>query len=302
VTASPANRAAATCLWCGRPFDGRAGRLRERTRCGTCGAATTDPPTPEELANAYGEWYRPHAQRRFYFAADAVFGRTRRMVAARIDQITPNGPVLDVGAGDGTLIDALRRRGRDATGLERNPARSDLRDEPLSEVKGEWSAVVFWHSLEHLPDPRDAIRQAARLLAPGGVVVIAIPNNGSLQARAFGDQWLHLDLPRHLVHLSTGNLRDVLRDEDLRVERVSFVRGGQIVIGWLQGLVGLLPSHPDLYQALRRERARGVHQPVGTRVLAIAAGVVLAPVAALASLVEVAARRAGTVYIEARLG
>jgi hypothetical protein len=44
-----------------------------------------------------------------------------------------------------------------------------------------------------------------------------------------------------------------------------------------------------------------VRQPAGQRVLAIAAGVLLAPVAAVAAAVEIALRRAGTVYIEARL-
>ena len=166
--------------------------------------------------------------------------------------------MLDVGAGDGTLIDALRARGREATGIERKPTRADLSDEPLAEVKGEWAAVVFWHSLEHLPDPGEAIRQAARLLLPGGVVVIAVPNTDSLQARLFGDRWLHLDMPRHLVHLSTRSLLSGLPNGGFRVEHTSFVRGGQILIGWLQGLVGLLPGQPDLYQALRREaRARG---------------------------------------------
>jgi SAM-dependent methyltransferase len=263
---------------------------------------TTDPPpTDEELAEAYGDWYRPHQERRFYFAADTILSRTRGLLAARIDEITPDGPMLDVGAGDGTLIDVLRARGRDATGLERNPAREDLRDEPLAEVKGEWAAVIFWHSLEHLPDPGEAIRQAARLLAPGGVVVVAIPNNESVQAQLFGDRWLHLDMPRHLVHLSTSSLRRGLRDNGFRIERVSYVRAGQIMIGWLQGLVGLLPGRPDLYQALRRERARGVHQSASTRWTAIAAGVLLAPVAALASGAEILLRRSGTVYVEARL-
>jgi len=83
---------------------------------------------------------------------------------------------------------------------------------------------------------------------------------------------------------------------------VSFVRGGQIMVGWLQGLVGLLPGQPDLYQALRREGARGVDQPASTRLLAVTAGVVLAPVAALASGAEIALGRAGTVYMEARIG
>jgi SAM-dependent methyltransferase len=270
--------------------------------CTGCGAATTDPPpSAEELAEAYGDWYRPHAERRFYFAADAILNRTRGLLAARIDEIAPAGPVLDVGAGDGTLIDSLRSRGREATGLERNPARTDLRDEPLAEVKGEWAAVIFWHSLEHLPDPGEAIRQAARLLLPGGVLVVAVPNTDSLQARAFGDRWLHLDMPRHLVHLSTRSLRSGLQQGGFRVERISSLRAGQILIGWLQGLVGLLPGHPDLYQALRRERARGVHQSTPKRIGAILAGVVLVPVAGLAAATEIALHRAGTVYIEARL-
>ena len=294
--------AAEACIWCGTTFDARAPHLAHRRRCSSCGAATTDPPpTADELAEAYGDWYRPHAERRFYFAADAILGRTRGIQAARIDEIAPAGPVLDVGAGDGTLIDALRDRGREATGIERNPARADLRDEPLTEVKGSWAAVVFWHSLEHLPDPRGAIREAGRLLVPGGIVVVAVPNNDSLQARLFGDRWLHLDMPRHLVHLTARNLLEGLEREGFAVEHTSYLRAGQILIGWLQGLVGLLPGSPDLYHALRRERARGVRQPAGQRVLAIAAGVLLAPVAAVAAAVEIALRRAGTVYIEARL-
>ena len=253
---------ATACIWCGSPFDGASTHLHLRTQCAECGAATTNPPpTADDLAAAYGDWYRPHAKRRFYFGADAILGRTRGLQAARIDEITPPGPVLDVGAGDGTLVDALRASGREATGLERKPTREDLSDEPLEEVKGEWAAVVFWHSLEHLPDPGDAIRQAARLLLPGGVVVVAVPNNDSLQAQVFGDRWLHLDIPRHIAHLSSRSLLRGLRDNGFTVERVSHVRSGQIMIGWLQGLVGLLPGQPDLYQALRRDGARGVDQP-----------------------------------------
>jgi SAM-dependent methyltransferase len=160
---------------------------------------------------------------------------------------------------------------------------------------------VFWHSLEHLPNPGEAIRHAARLLAPGGTLIIAVPNNDSLQARAFGDRWLHLDLPRHLAHLSTRSLRYGLRQNGFEIERISHTRGGQIVIGWLQGLVGLLPGRPDLYQALRREGARGLDQPTRTRLTAIAAGILLAPVAALTTSTEILTRQAGTVYIEATL-
>jgi SAM-dependent methyltransferase len=226
------------------------------------------------------------------------------LLATRIDEIAPPGPVLDVGAGEGTLLDALQARGREATGLERDSGRPDFRDEPIEDIEGDgqWAAVVLWHALEHLPRPGIAIREAARLLRPGGVIAIAIPNNASLQARAFGDEWLHLDLPRHLVHLSTRSLTDGLTAAGFRVERVSYARAGQIVVGWLDGLVGLLPGGLDLYASLRRPEARS--EGVGTlaRAAAIAAGVVLLPVAAACALVELCVRRGGTVYVEARLG
>ena len=112
--------------------------------------------------------------------------------------------MLDVGAGDGSLLDALRSRGREAVGLERDGHRSDMRDEPIEAVEGDggWAAIVFWHSLEHLPDPRAADPRRRRGCSRrGACVCIAVPNADSLQARAFGDRWLHLDLPRHLVHL-----------------------------------------------------------------------------------------------------
>jgi SAM-dependent methyltransferase len=295
--------APAACAWCGAALGPDAEHLAGRTRCAACGAATTDPwPTAQELARAYGSWYRPASGRRFTGFGDALLRRTRGALARRLDAIAPPGPVLDVGAGDGALLDALARRGREAVGLERDVRRPDVRDEPLEDVDGEWAAVVFWHALEHLTEPGDAVRHAARLVAPGGVVVVAVPNGDSLQARAFGDRWLHLDLPRHLVHLSARSLVAGLQRHGLRVERRSGLRGGQIVIGWLDGLVGALPGGLRLYQSLRRPGAQDRPLPAPRRAAAVGAGVLLLPVAVAGALVEVALRRPGTIYVEARRG
>ena len=292
----------ASCAWCGAPLDHRAVRLHGRTRCPRCGAATTDPwPSEAELDRAYGSWYRPDSGR-FASIGDPLLRRTRAVLAGRLDRIAPPGPVLDVGAGEGVLIDALRRRGRVAVGLERGSEREDLRDESLDQIEGEWAAVIFWHSLEHLPNPGDAIQEAARLLGPQGVTVIAVPDNDSLQARAFGDRWLHLDPPLHLVHLSERSLRSRLAECGFEIERVSHVRGGQIVIGWLDGLVGALPGHPSLYQALRRPEARNRGVSARRRTATLAAGVLMLPMALAGAALEVGLRRAGTVYVEARLG
>ena len=292
------------CVWCERRLGPDAVALGGRLECRACGASTTAPwPSDAELEDAYGDWYRPaEGGRRFAFAGDAVLGRTRGLLAARLDEVAPPGPILDVGAGDGTLVDALARRGRSVVGLERSSARADFRDEPIEAVEGDgtWAAVVFWHSLEHLPRPGAAIREAARLLVAGGVVIIAIPNSGSLQARTFGDDWLHLDLPRHLVHLTDETLADGLENVGINVTRTSYARGGQIVVGWLDGLVGRLPGGLDLYQSVRLPAAQSAKLNRSRRVLSLLAGVALLPVAALAAAAEVALRRGGTVYVEGR--
>jgi SAM-dependent methyltransferase len=295
---------AEACAWCGAALD-PADRMPPRlVRCRSCGALTTDPPpTPAELDAAYGDWYRPPAgERRFSLFWDAVLTRSRSLLARRVDEIAPPGPVLDVGAGDGSLLDALRARGREAVGLERSDHREDMLDKAIEEMQGEgeWAAVIFWHSLEHLPHPASAVRAAAGLLADGGILFVALPNAASLQARVFGPRWLHLDLPRHIAHLTSGALIEEVRKAGFAIEDVSYVRGGQIVIGWLDGLVGLFPGHLRLYHSLRRPAASPVPIPLGKRIAAITLGVLLSPVAALMSVIEISLRRGGTVYVEGR--
>jgi SAM-dependent methyltransferase len=287
------------CVWCGRPFDARARRLRGRRLCPGCGAATTDPwPDAAALERAYAGWYRP-ASGRFAGPGDRLLRCTRGLLARRLARIAPPGTVLDVGAGEGVLLDALRARGRNAIGLERVSTRADVHALDLDELDERFGAIVFWHSLEHLPAPSRALRRAAELLLPGGVMVIAVPNAGSLQAKVFGDDWLALDLPRHLVHLPADALLGRLTELGLQVERVSHVRGGQVVIGWLHGMVAKLPHAPDLYDALRRPAARQEAMDTRGRTLALAAAVVMTPAAIALAGLEAALRRGGSVYVEA---
>jgi SAM-dependent methyltransferase len=262
--------------------------------------ATTSPwPSDEQLSAAYADWYRPESGR-FSGLGDKVIRRTRSALADRLHRILPPGPVLDVGAGDGTLVGAFVRRGREAVGLEPYASGPHIRNAEIEEVDGNWSAIIFWHSLEHLRQPARALGHAATLLSPGGRLVIAVPNATSLQARVFGDRWLALDLPRHLVHLSPPALLSKVEALGLRVERVSYMRGGQVVFGWVHGFVGKLPGHPDLYDAIRRSEARQATHSRVLRLYALTAAVAALPFALAATAVEVAARSGGTIYIEAR--
>jgi len=288
------------CAWCGHLFDSIDDYLTGRVRCARCGVATTSPwPSDEQLSAAYADWYRPQSGR-FSGLGDKVLRRTRSSLANRLHRTLPPGPVLDVGAGDGTLVEAFVRRGREAVGLEPHASGPHIRNTEVEEVEGNWSAVIFWHSLEHLRQPARALSHAATLLAPGGTLVVAVPNATSLQARAFGDRWLALDLPRHLVHLCPPALLSKIEALGLRVERVSYLRGGQVVFGWVHGFVGRLPGHPDLYDAIRRSEARQAAHSPALRLYALGAAVIALPFALVATAVEVTARSGGTIYIQAR--
>ena len=297
--APPASR----CAWCEHQFDDADDRLVGRTRCARCGVATTSPwPSDAQLGEAYADWYRP-ANGRFSGLGDKLLRRSRSALANRLHRVLPRGPVLDVGAGDGTLVRAFVRHGREAVGVDPYASANHphVRDVELEDMDGSWSAVIFWHSLEHLREPVRALRHAATLATPGAVLVVAVPNAASLQARTFGDRWLHLDVPRHLVHISPPALVSAIEAAGFRVMRVSYLRGGQVVFGWLHGLVGkFFPGHPDLYDAIRRSEARQAAQSPLFRLYTLAAAVITLPAALVATGFEVAARAGGTIYVEAR--
>lgn len=288
------------CAWCDHRFDAFDKRCAGRVWCAQCGVATTSPwPSERQLDEAYGDWYRPAAGR-FAGLGDAVLRRTRASLANRLHRTLPPGPVLDVGAGDGTLVEAFVRRGREAVGLEPHASGPHLRDAGIEEMTGGWAAVIFWHSLEHLRQPARALSQAASLLVPGGLLVVAVPNAASLQARAFGDRWFALDLPRHLVHLSPAPLLSKIEGLGLRVERVSYLRGGQVVFGWVHGLAGQLPGQPDLYETIRRGEARRMAQTPARRGYTLAAAAAAVPLALVATGAEAVTRSGGTIYVQAR--
>ena len=84
--------------------------------------------------------------------------------------------------------------------------------------------VTMWHSLEHVHRPLAILREAYRLLVPGGKIVVATPNLESLPFYWFGSSWFGLDLPRHLTHFTPKALREMLETAGFRVESVRMLR------------------------------------------------------------------------------
>ncbi len=71
-------------------------------------------------------------------------------------------------------------------------------------------------------------------MAPGGRLVIGVPNFDSLARKILGASWDGLDLPRHLTHCTPASLRMVLKRAGFRVDRVGTV-----------ALFGILPGSVD---------------------------------------------------------
>ncbi len=193
--------------------------------CRACEFGLTTPQlSGEELgryyADAYYEDFYQHADGRGGNPLHRLRELLRRRGAARwqsrspfrLDGLAP-GKVLEVGCGGGELLAHFAGQGWEAYGIDPSAAavaaaarqgatvhQGTLRDQPWP--RGNFQLVVFQHSLEHIPDPVGAVREACEMLDPGGRLIVDVPNWMSWQRRFFGNRWCMLDMPRHLQHFS----------------------------------------------------------------------------------------------------
>jgi hypothetical protein len=133
---------------------------------------------------------------------------------------------------------------------------------------GPYHIITFWHSLEHMPDPGKALRMARDLLSPGGILVVAAPHMASLQSRMARQDWLHLDLPRHIVHFNMDDMAQYLESQGYTLLRHNHFSQEYNVIDTLchlYGVVGFDPLYPfHMIQNTRDETAKTWGQALGS--------------------------------------
>ncbi len=199
------------------------------------------------------------------------------------------------------LSEAAAHHARDLLGL--SVFVGDFLAVPLA--PGTFDVVQLWHVLEHCADPVAALRQAHALLRPGGLLVLAVPNFESLQARLAGRHWFHLDIPRHTVHFRAGALLALLAREEFAIDTVAHFSLEQNPYGWIQSLQNLAGFRANLlYELLKRDGARSVRSPWRDHpVQSAAVGLLAVPlglVAGALTLLETALQRGGTFEVYAR--
>jgi SAM-dependent methyltransferase len=217
--------------------------------CGGCGAGATMPrPSADDLARCYEATYG-------YSTHDLIETEKRRRAAALLDWSgVATGRILDVGCMFGFLLDEAVRRGLAATGIELSAAAAAAaaarghdvftgtiegfaRDRPAAtgETGPRFAAIFAQHVLEHVPDPRGFLELARGMLAPGGKLVLCVPNFEARLRRLAPSGWGWYQVPVHLHHFSSRALRRLLGDAGLEVvtERT---RGGDTLFLMLSAL------------------------------------------------------------------
>ena len=140
-----------------------------------------------------------------------------------------SGSLLDVGSGTGHFASVMKKSGWAVKGVEiSEKARNfsaeafDLEvisPEHLSALEANsFDCVTMWHVLEHFHDPFRYISDIIRLLKPGGVCLVALPNSGSFDAKYYRQTWAAYDVPRHLWHFDPVTFGDFSDKSVLKLE------------------------------------------------------------------------------------
>src|SRR5262245_14931801 len=167
---------------------------------------------------------------------------------------------LDVGTGHGHFCVVARQRWPEATfdGLDLSESVDEaarrgwidtayrgLFPDLAGGLPRSYDVVSMHHDLEHTRDPRAELAAAAKVLEPGGHLVVEVPDPASPFARRLGRWWFSWFQPQHLHFVPCENLVAALADEGfevLEVERGPANQGGDLFLAVLLLLQHVAPS------------------------------------------------------------
>jgi SAM-dependent methyltransferase len=229
------------CPWCGsaqlsvlrRSLDlvQRKPGLFTLERCGGCGHVFQNPAlTPEGLAFYYRDAYdglgAAGAEGVFMMAGESYRGRARML-----EPFTTPKSWLDVGAGQAHFCAAARETWPDTVfdGLDQGAgieeaqrrgwiatAHRGMFPDVADELAGRYDVVSMHHYLEHTTDPFVELDAAARILQPGGYLLIELPDPQWPLGRYLGQYWMPWFQPQHQHMMPLANLTKALTERGLR--------------------------------------------------------------------------------------
>jgi 2-polyprenyl-3-methyl-5-hydroxy-6-metoxy-1,4-benzoquinol methylase len=195
-------------------------------KCLSCDFLFTNPkPSIKELQNYYNfENYISHSGVKKGLI-NKIYLLTRRFSihskSKIISTFKKGHRILDIGCGTGEFLKYFKERKWDTIGIEPNiNAREyavshyglEVKDdsEILKFEKESFDVITLWHVLEHIHSIHEQVSIFYDLLKKDGIMVVAIPNCLSFDAKYYREFWAAYDVPRHLYHFSRKTLSNLM--------------------------------------------------------------------------------------------
>jgi len=204
--------------------------------CKKCSFQFTNPiPELEKIGTYYkSEGYVSHTSskkgiiNRVYHV---VRGFTLKQKVKLIKRFIKGCNVLDIGAGTGHFVKAVKESGFNIIGLEpdidaRRLAKTSHNIDLLSIEElyhldqNSQDIITMWHVLEHVYNLEKDVLQISKVLKDDGTLVVAVPNKNSYDAQRYGKFWAAYDLPIHLYHFTPNDIKNLFQKVDIEVKHI----------------------------------------------------------------------------------
>jgi SAM-dependent methyltransferase len=176
---------------------------------------------------AHGTSPQPRAVRRYREVVSRRLRKAERLLGHRAGM-----KLLDVGCSSGALLAIAKDLGFEVWGVE--PAHEaaqtairagfDVHEGYLSDARypdGQFDVITLFEIVEHLRDPIEVVAECARILKPGGILVVNTPNAHSWSAETLGGQWEGFSLfglGGHISFFSPRSMGELAKRTGLAVE------------------------------------------------------------------------------------
>lgn len=147
----------------------------------------------------------------YHYVRRYMLSRKAKLVRRALHR--KSGRLLDIGTGTGYFVHTMYEKGWDVEAVEKNEMARDFAWKHFGlKVKGEaelqsfapnsFDVITLWHVMEHIEHLNELWDTLYNLLDEKGVLVIAVPNCNSYDAKKYGPHWAAYDVPRHLWHFT----------------------------------------------------------------------------------------------------
>jgi len=222
--------------------------------CKNCGFGWQHPyPTEDELGKLYKNQGLYHEK-----IVDETQGGFPERIK-KLNQFKPEkGNILDIGSGMGHFLMHAQEVGWSVKGVEPRVAASEYcyKNFGIKVYNGlfeEWSqkklydVITLWDVVEHVHNPFHIVNKSIDMLAPGGLLVVSIPNASGLLARSLKGNWRYVMRP-HINYFTMTFIKTFLRQRHLEILKMDHSIKAQSIF---EGIISLFPSNIDAEKIYR---------------------------------------------------